>query len=337
MSDTILTLNHPWKIYLREPISSYTKYCVYHKELIRLLQFVKSLDEHIINLKENQVQLTNFIIGTPMEDAIHKRNCSSAYIFQWQQLFPYHITNFIKHYTKLNNDINVNIIIISPDDIFMDDTYKEPLFMTHCTEYTFTKIKNREYIYSEKKLTIKINIFTCPFPQLETNKSVIQKSNILIEKIGTFELDTLAPSEDDIRFIDIFYSYIESIACNPLSNMIINSYATFRNVREYDNFGLFPSLLALANKHKIIATEWEFSENNYLTRIASGIKFTIDYLKYRVSYINPDYSGFVVKYYEDVSPMEIKKNNSDIAMGKILICILIKFPYNKLVLRKINP
>ena len=95
-------------------------------------------------------------------------------------------------------------------------------------------------------------------------------------------------------------------------------------------------MLELANKHKIIATEWTFSENNYFSRIVSKIKFTVDHLKYLVSYVNPDYSGSPITNYEKISSTEIRKKLSDIAMGKMGICILIKFPYNKLVLRKIR-
>lgn len=308
MTDSTLKLNHPWSIYLREPISSYTKYSIYHSELLRLLDFLKNLNTNIKNIKEDRVQLTNFIIGTPMEDALHKKNCSNIYMFQWQQLFPYHITKFINYYEKLNNDVNVNIIIISPDDIFMDENYKEPLFTSKSTDYKFTKVKNREYNYSKEKVTIKIDIFTCPFPQLEKNKLIIRKSDELIKKIATYELDSLAPSLDDIKFIEKFYENIESIASNPLSNMIINSYATFRNVREYDNYGLFTSLLELANKYKIIATEWNFSENNYFTKIISKIKLTADYIKYDVSYIDPYYSRFLIEKYEKISLLETKKN-----------------------------
>lgn len=336
MTDTLFKLNHPWSIYLREPISSYTKYSIYHSELLRLLDFIVNLNINIKNIKDNRVQLTNFIIGTPMEDALHKQNCSNIYMFQWQQLFPYHITKFINYHEKLNNYVNINIIIISPDDIFMDENYKEPLFTSQCMDYKFTKVKNREYNYSKEKLTIKIDIFTCPFPQLEKNKLTILKSDELIKKIALYQLDTLAPSLDDIKFIDNFYEHIESIASNPSSNMIINSYATFRNVREYDNYGLFKSLLELANKYKIIATEWSFSENNYFTKIMSTIKFTTDYIKYAVSYIDPCYSRSLIEKYEKISLFETKKNSADIAMGKIVVCILIKFPYNKLVLRKIK-
>lgn len=336
MTEIMLKLNHPWSVYLREPISSYTNYNTYHKELVRLLEHIKNLSEEIKKLGENDAQLTNFIIGTPMEDALQKRNCQKRYIYQWQQLFPYHIANFINYNERLNKNINVNIIIISPDDIFMDENYKEPLFTTECVDYEFIKIKNREYIYFDQKVKIKIDIFTCPFPQLEKDKFIIEKSDELIRKVGNYQITSVGPTEDDKKFIDTFYEYLEMIASNPLSNMIINSYATFRNVREYDNYGLFKSLLELANKYKLIATEWGFSENNYFSKIVSRIKFTVDYIKYFVSYIDPEFSGYLIDKYEDISSDEIKKRNSEIIMGKLVLCILIDFPYGELTLKKIK-
>jgi hypothetical protein len=336
MTEMTLKLNHPWSIYYCEPISSYTKYDTYYKELERLLVHIENLSNRIKELGETDAQLTNFIIGTPMEDALQKKHCGKNYIYQWQQLFPYHITNFINHNMSLDKDISVNIIIISPDDIFMDENYREPLFMTECEDYEFIKFGNRDYVYIEKKLKIKIDIFTCPFPQLEKDKFVIEKSNELIKKVGNYQIENFAPSEDDKKFISNFYDYLEMIASNPLSNMIINSYAIFRNVREYDNYGLFSSLLELADKYKIIATEWTFSENNYFNKIVSKINFTVDYIKYFVSYINPEYSGYRIDKYQDISREEIKKRSSEIIMGKLVLCILIDFPYGNLLLKKIK-
>ena len=360
----VLQLNHPWMIYLREPLSSYTKYSIYHSELLRLLEFVNELNTNIVNIKENQIQLTNFIIGTPMEDVFHrekeiaqqmKKIFSFDYLFQWQQLFPAHIKKFIEHYSKFDNDININIIIISPDEIFMDENYKEPLFTTYSKCFDFIKIANRKYIYSEDKVTIKIDIFTCPFPQniftcplpqLEKNMDIIKRYNAFIKKIPDFEIESLAPTDFDIKFIDNFYEIIESIASNPASNMIINSYATFKNVSGYENYGLFPSLLELANKYQIIATEWNFLETNFLTRIVSKVKFTVNYIKYELSYLDPHECIHMLTDYTKISLSDIRKLN-DIWIRKKLndvwirskmpkLCIIMKFPYNKLVIREIN-
>jgi hypothetical protein len=346
--EPVFQLNHPWKIYWKEPLSSYTRYFIYHNELLRLLKFVNGLNTNIHNLNRTQVQLTNFIIGTPMEDIFNRekeialqmnKNFSFEFLFQWQQLFPVHIKKFINYYSKFDNDINVNIIIISPDEVFMDTNYKEPLFTTCCKDFKFLKIANREYLYSQGRVTIKVDIFTCPFPQLETNMDIIRRYNTFIKKISDFELTGLGPSENDVKFINTFYETLSSIAENPASNMIINSYATFKNVTGYENYGLFPSLLELANKYKIIATEWNFTENNFLTRIVSKINFTVNYLKYSLSYLDPDesISMYMLSEYKKLSLLELKKLNNELYCSrKPMLCIIMKFPYNKLVMRGIN-
>jgi hypothetical protein len=319
-------LNHPFSIYLNEPLSAYTKYDIYYKELNKLMKYVIETKEEINNIKENEVYLTNIIIGTPMEDAIHKEMCTLIYDYQWQQLFPYHIKKFIKYYTKLKKDIKVNIIIISPDDVFMDDTYHEPLLVKHCEDYNFEKIENRKYIHKNENLTIKINIFTCPFPQLE-NTETINKYNFIIHNIITdFELKNLTPTETDKNFISKFYEHLEIIASNTNSNLIINSYATFRNVPKYDNYGLFKSLLKLANKYNIIATEWTLTENNIFTKIVSKINYGYDYINYGVCYIDPDYCCFEL---EKINVSEIKKSK------ELNICMIVKFPYNNLVYKNV--
>ena len=322
-----LKLNHPWSIYLKEPLSSYTRYSTYYKELHKLLVFTERIALDIENLREDQVTLTVYTIGTPMECALHKGDCSMDYSFQWQQLFPKYIYDFIKHYSKFDIDINVNIIIISPDDIFMDDCYNEPLFTTQCDEYKFEKVKNREYIHSGTNLTIKVDIFTCPVPQLETRLDTIKQQNSFIEKyMPDYELEDFTPTDNDIKFINDFYRLLEVIMSNKKSNMIINSYATFKNARGYGTYALFPSLLELANKHKIIATEWNFQENNFKSRLVSKINYTVNYINYSVSYVEPCYT-YIIEDYKKVSTEYLKKRPTN-------VCILIKFPYYKMVYRQ---
>lgn len=325
-------LNHPWTIYFQEPASAYTKYSIYYIELERLLKFFINFNK-TAKIDDENVQLTNIIIGTPMEMAIHKSYCEQYYEFQWQQLFPKHIFDFINHYKKMKSDIkiNVNIIIISPDEIFMDSEYYEPLFVKKCKDYKFEKIQNREYIYNKENLTIKVDIFTCPFPQLEKRVGLIKKYNAFISKcMPYFEINNFNVNESDIKFISDFYEQLEMIGDNPNTNLIINSFATFRNVRDYDNYGLFPSLLEFANKYKIIATEWNFEEKNFKFRIVSHINFTVNYLDYEASYIEPVYAPLIISDYVKITKNEIKEkiNKSD-------ICILIKFPYNRMVYKRI--
>jgi hypothetical protein len=330
----IYELNHPWSIYFQEPVSSYTKYSKYYEELIRLPYFLKKIYEKKDELNEKNVQLTNFIIGTSMESALQNGHYLDTIKYQWQQLFPKHIYDFVKHYEKFDNDINVNIIIISPDDIFMDDSYCEPIFTKKCEKFKFVKIKNREYICINERVTIKIDIFSCPFPQLETRKNIIDKYNSFIEKNDIFEITNYTPTESDKKFINNFYSDIELIFAEPKFNVIINSYATFRNIRDYDNFGLFPDLLKLAIKYKIIATEWTFDERNFKYRILSNCKYTVDFLNFKVSYIDPLYSPGLISSYTKITREQIRKIKKEDKQVFEAICLLIKFPYGKIVYKK---
>jgi len=335
----VFKLNHPWKIYFAEPTSSYTEYDIYYQELIRLYNYIKFYNYYLEKLKENDVCLTILILGTPMEAAIWNKQCSEIYDFQWQQLFPKYIFDFIKHYKKLNNNININIIVVSPDNIFMDEFYREPLFTIKCEDYSFNKIKNREYIHTSTNLIIKIDIFTCPFPQLETNTKNIYRFNNFIEKIiEDYKLKTFEPSEEDILYINSFYENFERICTNKSANLIINSFAVFRNVRDYDNYGLFPTLLEVANKHKIIATEWSFNENNIYVNIVSRINYLINYAYFKVSYVELGYTYRIISDYIKINLEEINKLKKEYNNFKKLvneICIIIKVPYKKMVYKKI--
>jgi hypothetical protein len=305
-------------------MGGYTDYSVYYTETKRFGEYIKRLNS-TINTSTN-VQLTNIILGTPMEYELQKKICSSEYYYQWQQLFPYHIKTFIDYHKKTDNDININIIIISPDRIFMDDEYKEPLFTTECDEYEFTKIANREYIYTQDRITIKVDIFTCPFPQLETNILNINKMNHLLKTSSfEFELKTYTPNEDDIKFISDFYIQLDEIASNPLSTMIINSYATFKNISTI-KYALFPSLLEFADKHKIIATEWIYSVNNYIIEIVNNISSAIKHSYLPICYLDFFESICINAEYEENTEINMFDAICKKYMAKPTSCGVINFP-----------
>ena len=104
-----------------------------------------------------------------------------------------------------------------------------------------------------------------------------------------------------------------------------------------DKQQLINKYLEIANKYKIIATEWSFSEKNFLTRIVSKINFTIDHIKYSLSYLDPDECNFMAIEYENISNNEIRNIKDTWSFGtNPQICIMINYPYNRLVLKKIN-
>lgn len=333
-------LNHPWTIYHSEVMSSYIKYSVYYEELIRLREYFSQLVNEITHLTDDQVVLNNIIIGTPMECEIHKKQLNSKYFFQWQQLFPVYINDFLDMYETKGKYPIVNNIIISPDEIFMDLDYNEPVF-TRLSGFDFVKISNRKYQCINSSFTINVNIFTCPFPQLETRTAIIEKINTFVKlHLLEYPIKDFNPSASDIKFVNEFYSLIEILASNTMLNeqinLVICSYATFRNIRDYDNYGLFYSLLELANKYKIIATEWSFSESNYKLKIVSKIKPTVDYINYLISYIDPTYSGDFFTYYEDLTKEQLRELKKITNYYDLInfVCIKISFPYNNLKYQK---
>lgn len=283
-----LNLSHPYFVYPNTPLSEYIKYEIYNEEVKRLFKYIENL-KICINDNVNQDNffcLTPIIIGSAMEQAIRSGNAEPYSYFQWQQLFPSYIKNFISAYSKQTNNTFVNLIIISPDKIFSDEFYKEPLF-THNTEYIFKKISNRKYKYfcTESNLTINVDIFNCPFPSLDSRKEFINRINDLISRracdFSHLTIKSYKQTQDDILFINNFYKMIDELMI--LNNgfntyMIINSWATFKNLEGYNGYKMFEELLKLASKNNIMATEWVFQDKIFFTQIISTFK--CDYVIY---------------------------------------------------------
>jgi hypothetical protein len=327
-------LNHPWFIYHNEQISGYTDYDIYRGELLRLMDQINRLTEELVGIdKDHSMNLVNIIVGTPMENALRKKDIGSSFRFQFQQLFPVHIKDFVEYaQTQDTSSINVHLIIISPDRIFMDSYYQEPIFIEENEDFSFEKIANRKYVHQKGNVKIVVDIFACPFPQLDTRLDIIRKNNLFLEKVPLIGIKNFEPSPDDVRYIRDFYSKLEIIVGLKSSHIIVNSYATFRNACGYQNYGLFPSLLTFCNTHEIIATEWTFSEHNFMSRIVSNIKMTANYIDYLVSYIDPIYTPYyILDDYEDITLKEIKAQK----LSHPHVCIKISFPYGNLDLKKI--
>jgi len=289
-----LELNHPFFIYPRGFMSEYNDYNHYRGEVKRLYKFINNLSNELnklnelnelnefnefIQLSEQNVNRNNilipFIIGSPMEDSITKSNTLKENYFQFRQLFPNYINNFIK--SNPDNKF-IQIIIISPDDIFSTHTNKKPLFMLY-ESFDFVLTNLNEYVYTEEKLTIKINIFNCPVPCLEKRTSIINRYDTLINGMepNLYNINTYRQTQSDIEFINNFYSSLNrlfSLNSNPSINIVINSWASFKNLDGIsERYNMFPKILELANEHNIIASEWEFIDELFYTKIVSQYKF----------------------------------------------------------------
>jgi hypothetical protein len=315
IDDTIhLKLNHPYFMYPNGPLSEYNNFIFYNNEIKRLYL-------HFFNLKkiiEEKMTCANIrilnpiIVGSAMEQSIKTNNNDSGSFFQWQQLFPSYIINFIdsvKSNKNLNldnqsnesnesnesnksnqtnpnsnpNQIIVNLIIISPDNFFSDEHYNDPIFI-NMPLFEFKKISNRKYIYENQKenLIINVDIFNCPLPSRDTRECLKKISDFFIstyDNLKDMGISTYVQSESDVFFINNFYSMIDNFLSlnNNFNNItIINSWATFKNLDGFNNFRMFRELLDISNKNNILATEWTYRDKMVFTKILSN--FTCDLL-----------------------------------------------------------
>lgn len=248
-------------------MSEYNNYKHYRNEVKMLYQFINNLlneiNEHYVN--GSQI-LIPFIIGSPMEDSLAKSNTSKDNYFQFRQLFPNYINNFIQSNT---NNKFIQIIIISPDDIFSPQSTIKPLFRLY-ESFDFVLTNLNEYVYMDDKLTIKINIFNCPVPSLETRTNITLRYDTSLNDMETniYDISSYKQSQFDIEFINNFYSSLNmlfNLNTNPSIKLIINSWASFKNLDGIsERYNMFPKILELATQYNIIACEWEFIDELFL-------------------------------------------------------------------------
>lgn len=313
------TLNHPWYIYPQCLMSEYTHYDIYRTETLRLFNKIKNLHNILIESTDDDCNLTIFILGSVMESIIHSD--IHINISQWQQLFPNYIYTFIEEFKSKKLRVNVSIIIISPDNIFTDEKYIEPSFVTNNLHYDFEKIQNRQYLYVNENINITVDIFVCPFPHLETRIDEITRWNVFITTHSdlSFSINSLEPSDDDKTFIELFYTYVEKIAKLKHANLIINSFAVSKNIMDCNNYMMFQRLLNIARSNNIIASEWYFNEQSYLMKVLSILPPCVDVL---ISYYDSedDYN-----HYTYIPISKIGTLSKFTADHKHQFCFLIKF------------
>lgn len=281
-----INLSNPYFLYPNSPMSEYNNYFEYNLELKRLykklLEIYNWTLSNMISSNPNNYLLNSIIIGSAMEQAIRTGNNEPGTYFQWQQLFPSYINNFIESYrSDKENTIYVNLIIVSPDKIFSDEFYLEPMFIG-LTDYKFVKLSNRKYLCIENNLEISVDIFNCPIPSHDSRECVKKINDFYIRRKKDFsyiQLDSYIQTESDIKFINKFYKLIDilfSLVNNFNIYTIVNSWATFKNLDGFENYKMFNKLLDLANKNNILATEWVFRDKSYLTKIISN--FSCEYI-----------------------------------------------------------
>lgn len=302
-------LNHPWFIYPRGFMSEYNDYSHFRNESIKMYKFIDSLPDKIEKNHLDEDILIPFIIGSPMEDALSKSNSREENLFQYTQLFPNYINNFIQ--CKKNKKF-IQIIIISPDTIFNYESNKKPFFTIY-GKYDFVCTNINEYIYTDSEIEIRINIFNCMIPCIELRTQIIKKYDTIINKNKSYDIGIMSyrQTDNDLEFIKNFYCCVEKLF-NFITNLnfkiIINSWVSFKNLDGIaEKFNMFPKILELANKYNIIATEWEFVDELFYTKIISQYKF---YNKnFHVCNINYAFDDMLKKLPVHVAKLNFDLNN----------------------------
>ncbi len=272
-------------------MSEYNNYDLYRREALKLNEFIDNLFVEIHKEHRDSEILIPLIIGSAMEDSISKSNTSKENYFQYHQLFPNYINNFIK---SNSNKKFIQIIIVSPDDIFSSDTLI-PTFTLY-ESFDFVLTSPNEYVYTDGKTNIKVNIFNCPFPCVDKRNSLILRYENLIKglEFNSYKILSYHQTQQDLEFINSFYSKIERLFIlthNSLMKIVINSWVSFKNLDGYsENYNMFPKLLSLANEHNIIATEWDFVDELFYSKIISHYKFgNKNFYGIKINYVFDEY------------------------------------------------
>ena len=289
-------LNHPWFIYPHAFMSEYNNYQLYKRESIRLEFFLNNFKNNLEsnNYGDSKILLP-IIIGSTMEDAfLGSHSDITKYSFQFEQLFPNYINNFID---KSDGHKYIEIIIISPDRIFSNDEYI-PLF-AKLSRYDFNKINNYKYTSTSDSYVININIFNCPMVTIEKRINTIKKCDIILSECKKnidfdCQISTYKQTKFDLFLINKIYEHIEKIFSyvhndNPI-NIIVNSWVSFKNLYGYsENYNMFPELLKLASDYNIIATDWDYQDENFISTIKSNYHFGNKSFKFnKIVYISYD-------------------------------------------------
>ena len=280
-----LILNHPYYIYPNAPLSEYIAYNLYNSESKRLYKHIDNINSNLINKT-----LIAILIGTTMEYSILTNQNERNTTFQWQQLFPSYIDRFIEQHSNTDIDYDetlklyIYITIISPDDIFSDTNYHEPLFLKYKTNHIFVKVHNRKYICDNIHYCIVIDIFICPIPQCDS-RIITNYDRILQDH--QYDIQSYTQTDEDIIFINMFYDILAKLMQKMDYKryfMIINSWVSFKNLN-IQNYDMFKKVLELSNQHNILTTEWKYCDTLYSMKVVSifktfnGDKRTVHYNK----------------------------------------------------------
>ena len=266
-------MNYPFPIYPNGILSGYTSYSRYLCEVLRLYEFLSDL---VIKIQFEDIKnLIILNIGSAGEDAIYFIKKNPAYIeesenCQWRQIHPVFIEHFIN---KFKNNLNINVIVVSPDS-YQEDIDYIPMFVqkyiiTDDFILNYTIENNQKYTYHNKdaNVAVEFNFFNCFMPNIEKNKNKIALHNKLIKDTNSiYEINNFTQTVEDLEFIQIFYEKIEEIftvSKNHNNYLIILNFATFRNTF-VPSEAMFCHIIKLIRNYNVVFFEWNNFKNNVI-------------------------------------------------------------------------
>lgn len=261
-------LNHPYYIYPGAPFGGgYTNMKLYNAELERLSRVMHSL------LSPPKPTLLHITIGAAMEEYVTTRATNyEDFKWQWQQLFPVHLRDYLK------SGKGVRHLIISPNRSFDPETYETPAFIKYTNdEYKWELHGDRQY-YSTTYDCI-VYIFCTMMPHIDSrNSSIVAKMESVYNKIKStgetdipFDPKLYQQTKYDVEFITHFYTNLKLLAQTYLDTggfVTCFSFAVFNTMTDrgdLNKFIMFSEITSLLiDTKKCVLAEWVYVPTNYL-------------------------------------------------------------------------
>ena len=291
-------LCYPYYLYPNAPCGAYNDLEVYRNESIRLLHFLN-------NYKPDNKTFFNLIIGSAAEGAFTNQFLEDIN-GHWRQLFPYHIEYFLDNMKeKKNNNYNIQIIVISPDQFMNDEKYVPQFINKTMKECGWTKINKSKYF--SRSYNITVNLFCTLMPHYDSRNSRITQKMLKICNDSKIYNDVLniIQSKEDNKYTKVFYKTLEKVFDDVNDNngiVVCISYAVFNIdtphacINNYKMFSKIKNLFPCEKIDKRLLSEWKFNFENYDLTIFLD-KYPL--LKPTINYLVPHDNGFYLAVEDD--------------------------------------
>lgn len=273
MSSESSILNNPYWIYPNAPCAGYTHFDKYNEEL-------KNLNDEILILRtSNMKKLFTLIIGDPIGEYLEHESSDTKIEFQWEQLFPYYIQQYVKSDPIRNEAV---LFIVCPNKTYSPEEFKLPLFFKYTDEYKWVNTSKNTYESSVYKC--KIILFYTMIPSID--KQYDKKYEKIVRTFGkvcdTELINSYRRTEYDVKFVNEFYDNLKKSIDHinyygGISTCL--SYAVFRHDGDFShmrNYTMFEEIKECFKGHNLLA-EWVFIMQNYVI-IPTNVQKSVTYM-----------------------------------------------------------